>query len=234
MTPPALRFGAVQAAGVRDADEARMLCRLGVDMVGIPLRLDVHAPDLDEAAAARVFTALAREFPAVLRVCITYATDPHEVRGLCAALGAQAVQLHAPMEPAALSRLAELAPDLLRIKSLVVRGPDPEPLLAEMGRLATLCHAFITDTFDPASGASGATGKPHDWAVSRRLAQASPRPLLLAGGLAPDNVEQAVARVRPFGVDAHTGLEGPDGAKDPERVAAFVRRARRAFSALGP
>jgi len=90
--------------------------------------------------------------------------------------------------------------------------------------------AFLTDTFDPQSGRSGATGKIHDWEVSRRLAEISPRPLILAGGLNPGNVREAIRRVQPAGVDAHTGLEGPAGRKDAARVAAFVAEARAGFA----
>ena len=58
-------------------------------------------------------------------------------------------------------------------------------------------------------------------------------PVILAGGLTPENVGRAILRVRPAGVDAHTGVEAPDGAKDPARVRAFVEEARRAFALLG-
>jgi phosphoribosylanthranilate isomerase len=58
------------------------------------------------------------------------------------------------------------------------------------------------------------------------------RPVILAGGLTPENVGQAILQVGPAGVDAHTGLEGPDGRKDPARVRAFVEEARRAFAVL--
>jgi len=94
--------------------------------------------------------------------------------------------------------------------------------------------AFITDTYDPATGACGATGRTHDWSVSRKLVELSSRPVLLAGGLTPDNIRQAIGQVRPAGVDAHTGVEGPDGRKDPALVRRFVAEARAAFHALAP
>ena len=52
---------------------------------------------------------------------------------------------------------------------------------------------FITDTYAPETGASGATGRTHDWTVSHRLAMLSPKPVILAGGLTPSNVRQAIA-----------------------------------------
>ena len=105
-------------------------------------------------------------------------------------------------------------------------------LEAEVTAFAPHVDGFITDTFDPATGASGATGKTHDRAVSRRLVELSPRPVILAGGLTPENVGRAIRTVRPAGVDVHTGVEDRNGRKDPRRVRAFVAEAEEAFAAL--
>ena len=91
--------------------------------------------------------------------------------------------------------------------------------------------AFITDSFDPDTGAIGATGKVHDWQVSARLVDLSPRPVILAGGLNPDNVRNAIIQVRPAGVDVHTGIEGSDGRKRRDLVERFVAEAQAGFEA---
>lgn len=219
----------IQIAGARDRDEALLLARAGVDSVGFPLRLAVHAPDTTEDEAARIIAALP---DAVLPVCITYATDPPEIDALCRKLGVPAVQLHADMPPRALAALKALRPDLYVIKSIIVRA-DAVDLGAQVRAQAPHCDAFLTDSHDPATGATGATGLTHDWETSRRLARTSPRPLILAGGLHPGNVRAAVAAVHPAGVDAHTGVEAPDGSKDFDLTAAFVREARAGFAAIG-
>jgi phosphoribosylanthranilate isomerase len=69
-----------------------------------------------------------------------------------------------------------------------------------------------------------------DWSAARQLA--AQRELILAGGLAPENVEEAIAQVRPFGVDVSSGVEERPGRKDPARMADFVARARAAFARL--
>jgi len=93
-----------------------------------------------------------------------------------------------------------------------------------------VCDAFITDTFDPSTGASGATGRVHDWRVSAELVRSCLRPVILAGGLNPANVREAILSVCPAAVDVHTGVETSDGSKDPELVRAFVRAARVGFA----
>src|SRR5207245_10619333 len=81
-----------------------------------------------------------------------------------------------------------------------------------------------------ADGLPGGTGRgiPLEWAA----AVARHRRILLAGGLGADNVADAIARVRPYGVDASSGLESSPGVKDPEKVRAYVRTARAAFDVV--
>src|SRR5262245_7078626 len=222
--------GAIQVTGVIDRAEAELLVACGVPWLGFPLRLDVHREDLSDADAAPIVRSLPPPLRAVL---ITYLLDADAIRALAATLGVAAVQLHGPLAPLEIARLRALAPDLLVIKSLVVRADNSNALVDAVAEFAPHVDAFITDTFDPATGASGATGRTHDWAVSARLVEASPRPVILAGGLRPENVTAAVARVRPAGVDVHTGVEGPDGRKRRDLVEAFVAAARRALADRG-
>jgi len=233
----------IQAAGVKSLAEAQMLARCGVTHVGLPLRLPVHAPDVSEDEARNIVRGLGRAAQTVL---ITYIEDAREALALCRFLGVDGVQLHGPMPLPEVRRLREAAPALFVIKSLVVglvegtgdEAGDEASLLAQAQAHAPHVDAFLSDTFDPLSGASGATGKAHDWAVSRRLAQALAqqwaRPLILAGGLTPGNVARAIEAVRPAGVDAHTGLEDSAGNKDEALVRRFVAEARSALAALAP
>lgn len=223
-------FPFIQAAGVLDAAEARMLADAGFTHLGFPLRLAAHRPDLGEAEAREVIRGLE---PGATAVCITYLADPAEILAFCDFLGAGWVQLHGDLAPAAAAALKQARPGLRVIKSLVVgRGQDQG--LPDLARaFAPHADAFITDSFDPRTGACGATGQTHDWAMSRMLAREAGRPVVLAGGLTPDNVARAVRAVRPAGVDAHTGLEGSDGRKDPDLCRRFVAAARAALEETG-
>jgi phosphoribosylanthranilate isomerase len=223
-----MRRGAVQVAGISDVEEALLLVGCGVEYLGFPLRLDHHAEDCSEAEAADIVAAVGGRAQSVL---ITYEIRPAEIAALARFLDVSWVQLHAPLSPDAVASLRERAPELRVMKSLVVRGADPGALERELEAHAPHVDAFLTDTFDPATGASGATGRTHDWAISRALAERSPRPLVLAGGLGPDNVRRAVLEVGPAAVDVHTGVEGPGGRKDEDLVRRFVAEARAAFAA---
>jgi phosphoribosylanthranilate isomerase len=222
-----LESGAIQVAGVIDEDEVALLVECGVRQIGFPLRLPVHAEDLHEEEAARIIRRLPLAVSAVL---ITYLDEAAAIDAFARTMGVHIVQLHGDVDRRQLEILKTLAPDLVIIKSLVVGRHDPGALEALAVSLSPLVDAFITDTFDPHTGASGATGCTHDWAVSRRLVAASARPVILAGGLTPDNVGQAILAVDPAAVDVHTGVEDRHGRKDRAKVAAFVRAARQAFT----
>ena len=219
-----LAFPIVQIAGIQDAAEARLLTDVGVDWLGFPLRLPVHAEDLTEAEAARVIAGIA---PPARAVLITYLEDADAIGSLASDLGVSIVQLHGDATVGELERLKAIRPGLAIVKSLVVGRKRVSALEADVRAFSPLVDAFITDTFDPATGASGATGQTHDWNVSRRLVELSPRPVILAGGLTPENVAEAVRFVRPAGVDSHTGVEDTSGRKSREKVARFVAEARR-------
>jgi phosphoribosylanthranilate isomerase len=109
-----------------------------------------------------------------------------------------------------MAKLRQLRPDLCILKSLVVKEDNADELLQLVDQCASYVDMFITDTYNPKTGAKGATGLTHNWDVSAELVKRSPKPLMLAGGLTPDNVAAAIRHVRPAAVDAHTGLEGAD------------------------
>jgi phosphoribosylanthranilate isomerase len=216
----------IQIAGVMDAAEAEMLQQCGVRYLGFPLRLPVHREDLTESDAAMIIKGLV---PPAFGVLITYLAEANEIAAFCHALGARIVQLHGEIDHGELKRLKTLAPSLTVIKSLVVGMHDDQTLEVMVSELSPFVDAFITDTFDPKTGASGATGKTHNWRVSRHLVELSDRPIIIAGGLTPENVKKAILEVRPAGVDSHTGVEDTTGRKSREKVQKFLSEAYQAF-----
>ncbi|MCX7619005.1 MAG: phosphoribosylanthranilate isomerase [Tepidiforma sp.] len=150
---------------------------------------------------------------------MTYRVTAAEVVPMCRAMGVSQVQLHAPAAPAELEQMRAAIPGLKLILAVNVTGPEALDLARER---AARADALILDTYDPATGRHGATGKTHDWSLSARIVEAVGVPVILAGGLTPANVAAAIRRVRPWGVDVHTGVERPDGTTDHDLVRAFV------------
>ncbi len=220
----------IQIAGIHDLAEAALLVRCGARQLGFPLCLNVHRQDLSDVEAREIGLSLPRD---VKQVVITYLDRAESILDLCQKVQMRMVQIHGAMNIREGAKLRSADPGLGIIKSLIVRESNLEELIAEAEAWTPLVDAFITDTFDSATGASGATGKTHDWEISRVLADRTRKPVFLAGGLNPGNVGRAIRKVRPWGVDCHTGVEGPDGRKDPHLVRSFIAEAERAFRELG-
>ncbi len=126
-------------------------------------------------------------------------------------------------------------PALLRDELDPIRVMLTVPVLNEASvtlaqSLSGATDFLLLDTAHPQSGQVGATGLVHDWALSRRIAQSSAAPVVLAGGLGPANVREGIEAVRPFGVDSETRTSRDDDRrrKDPQKLRLFIELARSA------
>jgi phosphoribosylanthranilate isomerase len=186
--------------------------------VGCLVGLDYATPDrVDPATARAIFEALP---PFVARVLVTHRTGLAEVTALMRESGATVAQLHGEFPTVAISALREALPYATIVKSVHVTGEDS---IAAAVAAARIADAVLLDT--KSRGRIGGTGMTHDWSISARITAASSKPVILAGGLTPDNVAEAIAAVRPYAVDANSGTRGADGFKDHAKIRAFVAAA---------
>jgi phosphoribosylanthranilate isomerase len=222
-----LRPVRIQIAGVSSLEEALFLERLGVDALGFTVRLPEGPHDgLTEAKARSIIQALP---PFIATVAITYVNQAREAIELCRYLGVTVLQLHGDFPSGELEMIRVAAPHLKIVRAVAVTGPEA---LAVARSYERRVDALILDTFDPSTGRRGATGKTHDWNVSAAIARNVRVPVILAGGLTPENVATAIATVRPWAVDVHTGVEDGEGRRDFGRMRAFVEAVRRASEDL--
>jgi phosphoribosylanthranilate isomerase len=130
------------------------------------------------------------------------------VKGVAALVGLGAVQLHGDEDVLYVAAMTEPV-----IKAVALDAAAGGPVVDVWPRRTTL----LLDVHDPVN--RGGTGRTLDWAAAAPIA--ARRRTLLAGGLTPDNVGDAIAQVRPFGVDVSSGVERAPGVKDPVRIRAL-------------
>ncbi|HHC08090.1 MAG TPA: phosphoribosylanthranilate isomerase [Actinobacteria bacterium] len=194
----------VKVCGITCEEDLEVAEAAGADAVGL-----VVAPSSPRAVAVDRARRLARR-TSLATVLVTVDLDPGELLSLAATTGVTHVQPHgAGRVEAAAAALAE---------GLEVLFPVGVGAAVE----ATVPPAGATVLYDRASPRHGGTGTGFDWS----LVVDAPGPYVLAGGLGPDNVAEAVARLDPWGVDASSRLEVAPGRKDPRKVVEFVRRAK--------
>jgi len=177
------------------------------------------------ATAARLVSHLP---PFVSPVLVTHLTEPDAIMELVDQTLITTLQLHGGSQPEQIIPLLEYlegAGKLILAVHVTAPGEySPDPTLYYEN-----VDAILLDSKDPATGRVGGTGRTHDWNTSAQLTAASPRPVILAGGLNPDNVADAIRRVHPFAVDVNSSLKGFDGELDPRIAASFVRNAKNAM-----
>jgi len=200
-------------------EDARAAVEAGADAIGCLVGLDYDVPDRIEPEVARAIFASVP--PAVARVLVTHRPGISEVVELALATGASEVQLHGAFPLEAIQELRVRAPHLAVVKCAHVVD---EGSIEDAVRAAAAADRVLLDS--RTADRIGGTGRVHDWSISARIVELSPSPVILAGGLTPENVAEAIARVRPWGVDVNSGVRGADGRKSHERIRAFVAAAK--------
>ena len=176
--------------------------------------------DLELTAPANARRIIAGLPPFIVPVgVLADETEDEHVAGLAEQGGVSVVQLHGPRFPAFRGPLSHYR----LIRAVAVKdGFDPESLQE------LRANAFLLDTFDPKR--RGGTGKTFDWNLARAAKNFGT--IILAGGLTPENVGEAIRAVRPFAVDVASGVESAPGKKDPALLRAFFAAVQEADRSL--
>lgn len=197
----------------READVEASV-RAGADAIGVISEVPVDSPRT--VNADRAATLLEAVPPLVTGVLVTMPGTPGEAVDLVERTRPDVLQIHGPFPP---EDLRTVRGTIARpvIKSVDAADPD------SARQFDGVADALLVDSTD-AAGAGG-TGRTHDWERTRELAADLDSPVILAGGLTPENVARAVGTARPFGVDVASGIEREGGVKDHDAVERFVREA---------
>jgi phosphoribosylanthranilate isomerase len=159
----------------------------------------------------------------VLAVGVFVDASPLEMARIARETGIDALQLHGAEPPESLRHLPVPALKALRPRP----GTKAAHLMVEIDRYRSSLQSPLGILVDGyAEESAGGTGARADWRLAAEIGATFP--IILAGGLDPDNVGAAIRQVRPLGVDVSSGVE-IDGVKDASRIEAFIRAARTAF-----
>jgi phosphoribosylanthranilate isomerase len=201
----------VKVCGTTSEEDALLAVAMGADAVGF-----VFAPSPRQVHPQLVADIVKRLPPDVLTVGVFRDESPERVAQIVNGSGLRAAQLHGHESPEMARWVRQRVPFVIQA---FAAGDAAVTRAADYG-----VDAVMVDAPSPGSG------QVFDW----RLADGVPggQRLILAGGLDPDNVGEAIARVRPWGVDVVTGVEATPGHKDPRKVRAFVAAARQAGKAF--
>lgn len=200
----------IKICGIKTIPDALAAIAAGADLLGFnfyPKSPRYIAPE----ACAEITSVLREKHPAVTLVGVFVNSPADEIRATLQITGLHLAQLHGDESPEILEEIGELA-----FKAF--RGVPGEIT----GYIRNAAPALLVDA--AVKGLYGGSGVVADWSAAAELAKQVP--LLLAGGLTPENVAEAIVRVQPWGVDTASGVESIPGVKDPAKMQAFVQAVR--------
>ncbi|MDX1655886.1 MAG: phosphoribosylanthranilate isomerase [Candidatus Competibacteraceae bacterium] len=203
----------IKVCGITRPEDGRAAAGLGVDAIGL-----VFYPKssrlVDIPAALRIIEALP---PFVTTVGLFLDAPGEEIQGLVEQVPLDILQFHGSETPDFCACFGRPY-----LKAVPMGGMAD---VADYARRFHTAQGLLLDSHG--GGRSGGSGEVFDWNL---IPPGVTKPLILAGGLDPDNVAEAVAAFRPYGVDVSSGVESARGIKDPQRIAAFLRGVERGES----
>jgi phosphoribosylanthranilate isomerase len=215
----------IKLCGIRSLEEARLAVDAGADAIG----LNFYAKSrrvVDRAVASEIARTLP---PGTAAVGLFVNASAAEIQEVLASVRLDYLQLHGDESPELLREIAGLGLPIVRALRLDGEGLAPvDNYLAACKDLGSVPAGVLLDA--AVVGQYGGTGQRIDWTVAARWRETPSRPpMILAGGLVPENVAQAIRAAQPHGVDTASGTESSPGVKDPEKMRSFVLNAREAF-----
>ncbi|MBE0517353.1 MAG: phosphoribosylanthranilate isomerase [Methanophagales archaeon] len=208
----------VKICGVTNKGDAHHVVESGADMLGMVVDVPVETPrKISRAEAEEIAQEIGDAIDIVVVLC---PVSLEEVEKVVRRIEPFGVQLHGFESNAFLKSVREALPAVKLIKTVhvdehgTIHGVMPEEDYVDF---------LLLDTF---SAQIGGTGKLHSWAKSREIVADSMIPVILSGGLTPENVAAAIKEVNPYGVDVASGVESSAGRKSKEKVFQFVRNAQ--------
>ncbi len=200
----------VKICGLTSVEDARLSCAAGADAIGLVF-YKKSSRCVSSSQAKLICQSLP---PFVQSVGLFVNEQPDVVDNILATVHLDLLQFHGDEDSGYCSSFARPYIKAIRMKP----GVDVASVMAQH----PLAQGFLLDAYTP--GKPGGTGEVFDW---QQFPQETEKPLILAGGLTPDNVKQSIMACSPYAVDVSGGVEAGPGRKSEEKITAFVRNAKK-------
>ena len=223
-------MAAVQIYSMTSVADAVATAEAGADLIGVVVAEPGVVPEAIGESAAREIVGAIR--PRSRAIALSLSDDRDEICMMADAVRPDVLHIVArEIEPEDCAWIRKRIAPMKLLRAIAVRAGET---LTESAAHQECVDYLMLDSGAKGASFAGATGETHDWSISCTVVERSRIPVILAGGLSTENVGQAIATVRPWGVDSftHTDIPGQRGKKDIARVRAFIAAARRAFAEI--
>jgi phosphoribosylanthranilate isomerase len=215
----------IKICGIKTEADVDIVNKSGADAAGFLVgQLHTSTDFILPSTAARLSMMLA---PFITPVIVTHLIDAVSILDMVDKTGITTIQLHGGNSPEDVRKICDTLRETGKIIYAVhiIKGE----IVPSLEEYYPFIDAILLDSYNMSTGQVGGTGQIHDWALSAQIVRTSQVPVILAGGLNPSNVGEAIRTVNPYGVDANSGLKNHEGGRDRELCNAFVENARKAW-----
>jgi phosphoribosylanthranilate isomerase len=208
----------VKICGITRYEDLTVAIDAGADLIGFIIGVTSSQRNLDLAKAKALISKVHND---ARSVAVTVFKTKEELTKLYDALETDYLQIHGNFQS-----IMKSFPETLSKERIIgaLNGTNPDAIELAVS-VSDIFHTILLDS--TTHDGLGGTGITHDWNLSRRIRDdIYPNRLILAGGLTPENVEDAIEKVRPYGVDVSTGIEQKPGIKDHKKIFDFIARVK--------
>ncbi len=221
----------VKICGITDLDDAKKAVAFGADALGFQVGMKHKTEDEISAYQAKEIASLLPPF--VSSVMVTHLDDSASIISLLEEIESiTTIQFHDDIDEREIEKVGQRFPSIKLIKAIHVDGTSET--LKKLHQYDQVVDAIIVDSVNLKEDRIGGTGMTHDWSITRRMVNESLLPVILAGGLTPENIQDAIITVRPYAIDVNSGvkLDRYSRRKDTVKMKNLIYRAKNAFAKL--
>lgn len=209
----------VKICGITNEKDALDAAKLGADFAGFLVEIGFSEDTVKIEEAKKIIKRLPLE---VTPVFVTYLQKAEPIIEIAKEINPQVIQLHNMIELKEIGKIRKVLPKIKITKSVPVADGSA---LKEAKKYEKYVDYILLDT--KGKHGRGGTGKTHDWDISAKIVKEVKKPVFLAGGLDPGNVEEAIKTVKPFAVDVNSGVKAKPRVKDYEKMKLFIEKAKK-------
>ncbi|MFB6187754.1 MAG: hypothetical protein ABEI86_12930 [Halobacteriaceae archaeon] len=220
----------IQIYSLTNKADVEKMVELGIDHLGFAVGYQDVPARISVSKAQQLFTLIPDSHSIVT---LTVHTDPSTIIEFASTVSPDILHICSATTTVSIDEQVSIkeaiSDDIEIMKAINVTGPDS---IEHARNYAEVSDYLILDTATDEVSGVGASGETHDWDISKEIVTAVDIPVILAGGLNPENVAKAVKYVQPAGVDSYTHTSATPDRKDYEKVATFAERARQAANSI--
>ena len=209
----------IKICGITNKNDLQSAVNAGADAVGFIVGVESSPRNLKPKEAKKLISQVPLFVDSVV---VTVPENLEKVKELCKILHPNTIRIHGKVGTAKISSIKKRFPNLHLIRAIRAKRENAEK---KASKTSKCFDAILLDSY--IKGKYGGTGVVHDWDLSLKIKMIiDPIPMILAGGLNPENVENAINYVRPYAVDVSSGVEKKPGIKDELKMINFIKRAK--------